>query len=256
MLALAAMFQLLGLNDNHHVRLNPEMRTTSVSGPNEPATPTFEDFRNLWIEQKCRGLNPCPVVLVSAEGGGIRAAAWTGLVLARLNGMTGGQLANRMFAGSGVSGGSLGLATFVASIKDRPGGAQMMESDFERFLGTDFLSPALGNMLFADFTQRLLFFPAFNDRGRALTRAWEDAWAPAGEANSFRASVSDLYQSGGVLLPALFLNSTEVRCASAAASAGPCMIAGATTARMPSASTAAASGASASSITSEAASGA
>src|SRR5262249_25389537 len=50
-----------------------------------------------------------PIYLISAEGGGIRAALWTALNLSQLGVATGGRFGEDVATLSGVSGGSLGI---------------------------------------------------------------------------------------------------------------------------------------------------
>ena len=64
---------------------------------------------------KWTAVNPVPrqPIIVATAGGGIRAAFWTATVLGALEDCT-GQMAQRTFAISGVSGGAIGAATFAA----------------------------------------------------------------------------------------------------------------------------------------------
>lgn len=214
---MALAWHWVHLNDNHLVRLHPAMHTHTPTSPEAPPAdpPGFKAWRDGWLRAHCAARDPCPVVLVSAEGGGIRAAAWTALVLAELDRLGEGRLLDSTFAVSGVSGGSLGLATVVALRRDAavlstPGS---LGERAEVFLTRDFLAPTLANMFFVDFTQRLLPGAWFDDRGRALTDAWESAYADLG-ADSFARPLADLYvdAAGGIdaRTPALFLNSTVV----------------------------------------------
>jgi len=62
---------------------------------------------------------PYPVFIVSAEGGGIRAAFWTAGLLCAIQDEEPG-FANHVLGISGVSGGSLGAATFAALVAENP----------------------------------------------------------------------------------------------------------------------------------------
>lgn len=224
LLALSALLHALHLNDNHRVRQYPAMSTHQHPAPSPPDTrPTFAAYANAWLDDRCAGRARCPVVLVASEGGGIRAGAWTALVLARLTEQVEAQrpsnhaageplLPRYLFAASGVSGGSLGLADYVALLRT-PGGVAHLETRARGMLEHDFLSPTLANMLFVDFTQRWLPGAWFDDRARALTRAWEAAAQAQGTA-AFGAPFSALYEQADGRVdtrsPALFLNSTTV----------------------------------------------
>lgn len=221
LLLIAVALHVLHLNDNHRVRQYPAMNTHQHPAP-PPADgrPRMDDYARAWLDTRCAGRANCPVVLVAAEGGGIRAAAWTALVLSRLTervqalAPVAGEplLARHLFAASGVSGGSLGLAAYVGLLH-APAGTQPLEQRAQVFLGHDFLAPALANLLFVDFTQRWLPGAWFDDRARALTRAWEEAAREQG-ITAFAEPFADLYRGadGGMDLatPVLLLNSTTV----------------------------------------------
>ncbi|AIF46346.1 hypothetical protein HY57_03290 [Dyella japonica A8] len=223
LLLVSASFHWLHLNDNHHVRQYPAMSTHERPGPQPPDTrPTFDAYVDAWLTDRCTGRRPCPVILVSAEGGGIRSAAWTSEVLSRLTAITQqGQpsrgeplFARYLLAASGVSGGSMGLAVYTASLaQPQPVEAATLEPRARNMLSHDFLAPMLANAFFVDLTQRWLPGAWMNDRSRALTRAWESAARLEGMP-AFAQPFSALYGPAGTpaltSVPALFLNSTTV----------------------------------------------
>lgn len=70
---------------------------------------------------QCGNDGPIPMVLVAAPGGGIRAAYWTGLGLDELFSQARSECASRrVFAISGVSGGSVGTGVWAASGESSP----------------------------------------------------------------------------------------------------------------------------------------
>jgi hypothetical protein len=223
LLLVSASLHWLHLNDNHRVRQYPEMSTHVYPAMQPPDTrPSFDAYLDAWMADRCATRKPCPVVLVSAEGGGIRGAAWTALVLSRLTVAVAGEapsvgqplLGRYLFAGSGVSGGSLGLATYVSMLA-APTTVEpsKLETHAQAMLSHDFLAPTLANAFFVDFTQRWLPGAWFNDRSRALTRAWEAAAHQQGLdafAQPFAALYKQVGDSPATMLPALFLNSTTV----------------------------------------------
>jgi hypothetical protein len=124
------------------------------------------------------------------------------------------QFARYLFAASGVSGGSLGLATYVSMLaQPAPTDTATLEQRAQGMLSHDFLAPTLANAFFADFTQRWLPGAWLNDRSRALTRAWESAARKQG-VTAFAEPFAALYEHAGdkapPTLPALFLNSATV----------------------------------------------
>ncbi|MBE1162122.1 hypothetical protein IGX34_17190 [Dyella sp. 7MK23] len=224
LLALTAIsLHALHLNDNHRVRQYPTMSTHQHPvAPPVDARPDFDSYARTWLQSRCTPQHACPVIMVSSEGGGLRSAAWTAMVLSRFTALidqalppNGGEpmFERYMFAGSGVSGGSLGLAAYVAALQVRPATGALAQARTEHMLNHDFLAPTMANAWFVDFTQRWLPGALFDDRGRALTRAWEQA-AQEQNMHAFAQPFSALYEQAGgsaaTTVPALFLNSTTV----------------------------------------------
>ncbi|MCA9473212.1 MAG: hypothetical protein MRJ96_07130 [Nitrospirales bacterium] len=175
---------------------------------------------------------PIPVILVSTEGGGIRAAYWTANVLAELQDRSQelirqGQIpldfARHVFSISGVSGGSLGGAVFAGLIKEqheepqstapstcgvRPGNP--IRPSAQTILSQDFLSPTVGVLLFPDMFQRFLPVGILDDRALALEKAWERAWFDCTGSTRFAEPFDNLWDQEHFSVPLLFLNSTVV----------------------------------------------
>jgi hypothetical protein len=115
---------------------------------------------------------PVPMIIVATAGGGIRAAQWTAAVLERLEQDLGPQILRRhLFAISGVSGGSVGAAAYIAELDRRPESAAFATKVLER----DFLAPALAALAFVDLPSTILPDFGQGDRGYALERSWEEA---------------------------------------------------------------------------------
>jgi hypothetical protein len=192
------------LNDNHAVRLAEEVPALARLAP----AAHYAEWRKHNPGPGTPG--PEPVVLVAASGGGIRAAYWTASALAHLEGTPG--FRDNLFALSGVSGGSLGAATYVALRHQQPGGGdrESLLAAVREALAGDFLSPVVAGMLFPDLVQRFLPVPvAWADRQRFLERSWEDALGPASAV--FAGAFSALYAGEmRFRLPSLLLNATRV----------------------------------------------
>jgi hypothetical protein len=121
-----------------------------------------------WLDDVCASIPACvtanhadansyPVYFVSSEGGGVRAAYWTALVLAQLNEKP--EFARRTFSLSGVSGGAVGEAVWSACLRSVLHGAATDASDrmtqcIASFGSTDLLTPLLAAMLFEDVLAR------------------------------------------------------------------------------------------------------
>lgn len=180
LLIAAFVFSYFNLNDNHSIRGRSDNFRVSAFGH------SFADWRASRPDES--RYSEYPVILVSAEGGGIRAAYFTGITLARLVDRC-PRLASHIFAVSGVSGGSVGATVFAAAMKADPpdidsdrctpesGGIGKYERRMAAVLGEDHLSPLLARMYFPDFLQRFLPLPidAF-DRQRGLELSLEEAF--------------------------------------------------------------------------------
>jgi predicted acylesterase/phospholipase RssA len=198
LVVLAIVFSLW--NDNHRIRTLPARPVQRDS-----VIAAFEKWHRL--VQKFPA--PHPLYVVATEGGGIRAAYWTGIVLGGLQDAN-PNFANHVFAISGVSGGSLGAVVFNALVAENDG--RSYETNAHEILSRDFLSPALAVMLYPDLVQRFLPVPiAYFDRARALELAWEKAWRDRMGNDRFAQSFVDLWPPDGQKwVPALFLNGTSV----------------------------------------------
>lgn len=204
LLLCAAIFSFW--NDNHAIRLSgtPDVRVEGGS---------IQGYFGEWH----RGIaGDDPIFLVAAEGGGIRAAYWTGLVLSTLQERN-PTFARHVFAISGISGGSLGAGMFNALLAEsqQAGGRPLRCGTFSQcaqgILGRDFLSPTLAKMIAPDLGQRFLPFRVpFLDRGRVLEDSWARGWQEVTGSSRLDEPFLSLWQKGGMEIPALVLNGTHV----------------------------------------------
>jgi hypothetical protein len=218
-------------NDNHAVRRfagdRSHGRPSRADAPATPAAPGaarpaagLEPYFALWwrdlLLNEPASSAPVPVFVVAAEGGGIRAAYWSASVLTALEEAGGAgpmRFSRHLFAISGVSGGSLGAASFAALVADAVHhGRGPRLADVEDLLGADFLAPTLGAAIFPDLLQRFLPVPLFDDRAIALEQSWERAWRAARPASPdrFAAPFEQLWSTDAFRVPLLFLNATAV----------------------------------------------
>jgi hypothetical protein len=210
-LALLPVFAALiasSWNENHFVAHNggaPFTVTRPLLAP---------DFRAWQAARHNGGHGDEPVYLVAAAGGASRAAFWTGALLLELERQArsqGKRFAPNIYAMSGVSGGSLGLAAFAGSLA-------MPDPDYGRtaaqvvaFLGEDYLAPLVGYLLYPDLLARFWPFPCHAcDRSLALEGAWERGWAQRFPASPLRDWFArPLLALGTPGLPRLLINATS-----------------------------------------------
>jgi hypothetical protein len=194
-----------------------------------------------------------PLIVVATAGGGIRAAAWTIYVLDQTFAYGEFQAChsprdsgaprrmNWLFALSGVSGGSVGLETYIARqatadldrVDGQPVPAWAEQSDQEAAsgqpsrtpghrgwvrsaLGGDGLTPTLTWLLLAESQSSLLRFPLTTDSAAVLEGAFETwATAPSGDGVSALevpsgATQGLFYMQSRAQIPLLLLNGTSV----------------------------------------------
>lgn len=158
-------------NNNHMVSL----------GSNQPhERPEVGEYFNHWAQARIgkNSADSLTVYLISAEGGGIRSAYWTASVLAYMAESNPGFVMNT-FAMNGISGGSLGIATYQSMLSQREVSRKevSMLPATRDFLRKDYLAPLTGALSYPDILQKILPFPVERfDRSNALETAWIESW--------------------------------------------------------------------------------
>jgi predicted acylesterase/phospholipase RssA len=198
---LVVLWSYTDLNDNHEIR---HIRAEPSDQLMVPVEAAFSG----WLIARANELSgePYPVFLVAAEGGGIRAAYFTALVLEELRAAC-PRFLRQTFLITGVSGGSIGAALVAASavaeaeeratseraLNSLPCGTKRSEragatAEATRALSWDFLSPLLRGAMIPDLLARIipsnLIVPDWvrqgfiysTDRARYLERALDRAW--------------------------------------------------------------------------------
>lgn len=220
LLIAALLFSALDLNDNHRIRQARPLKRSPLK--------TDQAFAE-WLKNRADlkdykdKKKPYPVFLVSAEGGGLRAAYFTALALAATQDRV-PVFAQHVFAISGVSGGTAGAAVFTALAarytKNQPAvygtaispNVPRLQDQADAVLRRDYLSPLLAASLYPDLAQRFLPFPIERfDRARALEHYFEHAWTAETGGHEFSNSFYDLWKDfPRESVPALFINTTRV----------------------------------------------
>ena len=159
-----------------------------------------------------------PVVFVCAEGGAMRTGAFTSLALGCLQDHLAQvrheklDFRKTIYACSGVSGGSVGLAAFtaLAYIDSNSWKKDGLMATSRRFFENDYLSATLGKLFYGDLVQ--LWWPwhvrSF-DRIIGLETSLEHGYAQVTKTNTFSRDFLKLFNAPQ-MHPALFINTTEV----------------------------------------------
>lgn len=165
-------------------------KTTTTATPDSSGGPAAQDATRPAV----------PLVIVSASGGGIRAATWTALAMRCLfegqpatyngtpTGCAGPTASGRppptssVLLASGISGSSVGLAEFVAHLTTEAARARPDEDWVTSHLKADFVSSQLAWQLLVETPRALLHFRA-PDRAEVLERSWERSWDAAGSGD-------------------------------------------------------------------------
>jgi len=168
-------------------------------------------FKNWIATHNIDSSKKIPVFFIAAEGGGLRTAAFTAMVLAKLQDSF-PNFNRHIYAYSSVSGGTLGV-NFFNSIQNLSNNNQHYYSNtVQRFFTNDFLAATTGKLVFSEILNYFLPFSAARfDRSIALENAWEAAWESATNTptknNVFKLSFNNNSHSNQ---PALFINTVEV----------------------------------------------
>ncbi len=201
-----------------------DMRRVEAAG-DAPSTPppSLDSIVSGWFARQA-GTGAVPALFVASSGGGIRAGYWTAAVLDCIVERDGpsidpcarpadpGVVAARrraLMMMSGISGGSLGLATYVTAVgaqwgSDDAGVAPLDAGWYDQRLGDDYLAPDVAAWLFNDGINALLRPGHGVDRAAVMERAWEASWDNDDLAAGFLAG----QRSGGQ--PLLLLNGYNV----------------------------------------------
>jgi hypothetical protein len=206
-------------NENHTV-------ATPVPGINNAPRAELGAAFVDWLRHRP---NPqAPVIFVASAGGASRAAYWTTSSLGKLEDearASSRHFADNIFVISGISGGSLGAASFVTALdlvrKANTTACSRVRDVADGFTGRDHLSTVVGLMLFPDLVQRFLPLSVTAwDRSRGLEETWARDWhgvmqncgSAATLANPWDREFTSLYSTNarGEPLPALALSSTAL----------------------------------------------
>jgi hypothetical protein len=196
--------------------------------PAAPSGVTVQQAFESWVADQLADARPIddplaprtvpgrPLVFVAAAGGGIRAATFTASVLDCLFTDVDPRVCagdegfpadswSAVFAASGASGGSVGIASLTAErLLGRPNPDWVRER-----LGADLLSAELSWQLYVEAPNTLLAFNPRLERAEVLERTWEDRFeSPAADPGA--TAYFSLRRPGEWAGPLLFLNGTNL----------------------------------------------
>lgn len=167
-----------------------------------------------------------PVLFVVTSGGGIRAGYWADIALRCVlegrpqfergdsgepsacgkPGIDATTAQARLFVASGISGGSVGLATYAAHVLDGEDGAsEWPTTHWERDDG----APTFSWLLFSDIPSALVLRNGGSDRAEILERSWQKTWKTTGLERGLRESWGLRTRTSPV--PLLVLSGTRVQ---------------------------------------------
>jgi hypothetical protein len=204
--AIVAAILTVARWDNHEVR-------AFAGGGDRPALTADTALQN-WTAQN--GPDE-PLILVYSAGGGLRAAYWTAALLGTLEDET-SRFHCRLFAISGVSGGSVGAVFWAGAVRAGlpaqgdgcAAGTAKLRPVVQKALAKDYLAPGLTGLLFGDLLRAFLPFPG-EDRAVALEKAWEAGFRRETGSEALAGGFHDLWPSPseGRWMPILLLNGTQ-----------------------------------------------
>jgi hypothetical protein len=197
------------------------------------------EFFKAWASACAPANGPLRPIIVAVSGGASRAAVWGASVLEKVEAASPTGQGPTVFAVSSVSGGSLGVAAYLALLNDLPpaqrctGGSTDARKTQAAVLGQvplahDALGPLLAAAIVVDIPRSLLSLPAFvvrvisgeqprgGDRAEWLEHAFEGIWKEARNGNGTlfdKPFLSLFYDESGQIKPGMpiwLANGTEV----------------------------------------------
>ncbi|MEB3244311.1 MAG: hypothetical protein VKO44_11830 [Cyanobacteriota bacterium] len=227
LLVFTLFVNLSRLNDNHAVRLLPRPASGEGTSIASPELPSLEAVLVRWLSEHGRRAqieatspdNPWPIYVGTAQGGGVFAAYHSAKALATLSQEV-PDFPRHLFALSGVSGGSVGVALYANAL-DPSGDNRDIVRRVDRAFEVDHLSPVLAALMTGDATQRVYPFPVPAwDRSLGLELSFSDtpglldpSGAPARPPISLETPFYGSQLAGSAAAaprPFLVLNTTEV----------------------------------------------
>lgn len=196
-----------GYNNNHEIQ---QFDNSAIS-----KRKTDVAYINHWLgnliaeEDKIHGNseNSIPIYIFAGEGGGIRAAYWSGNLLAKLDSLD-NRLYRRTVALTGVSGSSIGFL-FYHSMKEQK--VDDIQTKIKKLSQQDFLSSLLVGFFFSDMWQRFIPIKIPKaDRARYLENSFAKNYEEITNNNLSEVKLLEEATQSNGNSPILLFNTTEV----------------------------------------------
>ena len=173
----------VSINDIHKIHLVARPASQQKPQPLRVYAHQWLEHRKTEIAQHNRQDSMgYPVFFVNAYGGGIRAAAWTTMVVGRLDqllnqqtGPPGKDFQHHVFSYSGASGGTIGISLLSAARLHHLGTIDetFYPENVLKLYQHDYLTATLSGLFGRDALQSLIGFRLYADRARIQEENWE-----------------------------------------------------------------------------------
>ncbi len=179
------LWQVAGVNNFHNIRmLSGNSKNPSSGIISKSSLPSLDGYLESWLQHRKDSINAWnarkekyPVFIVNTYGGGIRAAAWTSMVISYMDEVMkqnyGKSFQHHVFAYSAVSGGTIGAAVLCAQ-RYEYGDAQVLTAEkVYQLYSKDYLTPVLIGLQGRDIWLAPFRSDAIADRAEFQERTWE-----------------------------------------------------------------------------------
>ncbi|MEK6477101.1 hypothetical protein WJR50_06190 [Catalinimonas sp. 4WD22] len=205
LIAMVIIFSMLFsiFNNNHEVR--------TVPSPLVDKRPALAEYIEKWVKHKSIdsiNRDSIPMIIVAAEGGGIRSLNWTAGVLKQLSDSI-PAFYEHVFALSTVSGGSVGSIFYHTFQSDFSNSVEKkLDAKFDTLISADYLSNVTAALMYPELLQVILPFPIpFFDRVRYLEDSWAYKYEQKTGKNSMEDNFLSFWNNDSTYTPRLFVNS-------------------------------------------------
>lgn len=209
--ALLPIFFLFAAPIGAYENIEEARKDARLDQPGAVNRPSAEDHFKRWLLsfEDWPKNKPLPIFLIAAEGGGLRAAYWSGGVLTALDERTNREFSAHTFAYSGVSGGALGIAVHNSRrVNGFPASTRAQQAR-----GEDFLSPIVARLFLIEPLRAASTTLSnwFSPRGVIFEKLLEESYQLRYGTPSFaKGFLSEYSLVGESQRPIVVLNATDI----------------------------------------------